>query len=438
MAPGGNEVHRFLLTIHGTSRSLEMAVPADTPLGGVLASIVEAIEEQPVNGPVELEHWRLTLDDGRILNPRASLVESGVHEGTPLYLRHFAEEPISPGLGMEPAPAPVEQVPVRPTLPEPVPLGERLRATAGAFVSAGSASSEQPEPPLGSPKRLAVPRPRSPFERAQAAWFAGDYQRRLEQVIAAPRLSHCVTIAVVSPKGGVGKTTTSIMLGTLLAMVRSDRVVAVDTNPDHGTLGRSLAPEHEIYVDDLLGVVDQPALTVTMLDRFLARAPHGMLVLPAPTDPERMDQLDGQAYERVIRRLQEMVNILVLDCGAGMRDPVTRTALANADQVVLVSDADPATASLVADVARRLPADASFAMVVNKLPRLGSRLNFEHLAEDVSNARAVVKIEADGEAAERVGMGDFTWQDSPPEWRIAIRQLAAHLAADWEALGRTA
>src|SRR5690242_20116465 len=136
MAPGGNEVHRFLLTIHGTSRSLEMAVPADTPLGGVLGSIVEAIEEQPVNGPVELEHWRLALDDGRILNPRASLVESGVHEGTPLYLRHFADEPISPGLGLEPASAPVEQVPVHPTLPEPVPLGERLRATAGAFVSA--------------------------------------------------------------------------------------------------------------------------------------------------------------------------------------------------------------------------------------------------------------------------------------------------------------
>jgi hypothetical protein len=96
-------------------------------------------------------------------------------------------------------------------------------------------------------------------------------------------------------------------------MIRSDRVVALDTNPDHGTLGRSLAPDHAVFVDDLLGVVDQPALTVAMLDRFLARAPHGMLVLPAPTEPERMDLLDGAAYERVIHRLQEMVNILVLD-----------------------------------------------------------------------------------------------------------------------------
>ncbi|HEX6348517.1 MAG TPA: EsaB/YukD family protein [Candidatus Dormibacteraeota bacterium] len=419
-------MHRFLLTIHGTSRSLEMAVPADAALGGVMASIVEAIEETPLASPAEAEHWRLALEDGRILNPRATLIESGVHEGTPLFLRHFepeqAEEP------------PAAQVPVHHLVPEPLGLGDRLRAAAGALVSTPTEEEEAP----GSPRRLALPKSTSPLERAQAAWAAGDYQRRLEEVIAAPRLSQCVTIAVASPKGGVGKTTTSIMLGTLLAKVRSDRVVAVDTNPDHGTLGRSLAPEHEIFVDDLLGVVDQPALTVTMLDRFLARAPHGMLVLPAPTEPERMDSLDGGAYDRVIKRLQEMVNILVLDCGAGMRDPVTRTALANADQVVLVSDADPATASLVADVARRMPADASYAMVVNKLPRHGSRLDLGHLSDDVPSARALVQIEADGEAAARVSLGDFTWEDSPAEWRVAVRQLAAHLAADWEALGRTA
>src|SRR5438067_11676361 len=81
---GGIQLHRFLLTIHGTTRSLEMAVPADTPLHGVMASIVEAVEEAPAASPSDTERWRLALDDGRLLNPRASLVESGVHEGTEL------------------------------------------------------------------------------------------------------------------------------------------------------------------------------------------------------------------------------------------------------------------------------------------------------------------------------------------------------------------
>jgi len=48
-----------------------------------------------------------------------------------------------------------------------------------------------------------------------------------------------VTIAVVSPKGGLGKTSTTALLGSLLARVRHERMVAVDTNPDYGSLGRA-------------------------------------------------------------------------------------------------------------------------------------------------------------------------------------------------------
>lgn len=449
-------MHRLLVTIQGTNRAVEMAVPADIPLGSVMASIVEGLEGAVAGSAAELERWHLASPGGQILNPRASLMEAGVGEGAVLQLRRhqFQEQapveapppPAPPALALAPPPV-LDETPPEPlggpghaALPEPIPFGRRLRAVAGALVSAEPyrGQEEPAEETPASARRLSVRTPASPIGRAQAAWAASDYQRRLDSVIAAPRLNQCVTIAVVSPKGGVGKTTTSIMLGTLLAMVRSDRVVALDTNPDHGTLGRSLAPDHSVFVDDLLGVVDQPALTVSMLDRFLARAPHGMLVLPAPTEPERMDLLDGEAYQRVIQRLQEMVNILVLDCGAGMRDSVTRTALAHADQVVLVSDADPATASLVADVARRMPESASYALVINKLPRHGSRLNLEHLSEDVPGAGAVIKIGADGAAAARLSVGEFTWENSPIEWQVAVRELAAHLAADWESLGRTA
>jgi MinD-like ATPase involved in chromosome partitioning or flagellar assembly len=131
-----------------------------------------------------------------------------------------------------------------------------------------------------------------------------------------------------------------------------------------------------------------------------------------------------------------MVGILVLDCGAGMRAPATRAALDAADQLVLVTDADPATASLVADVANRFH-ERPHVLVVNKSPRRGGRLNLDRLAEDVPSAGAVVEIDADSQAAEAVGLGQFNWTLAQDGWQLAARELAAHLAAGWEKLGAT-
>lgn len=43
-------------------------------------------------------------------------------------------------------------------------------------------------------------------------------------------------LAVLSLKGGVGKTTTTVGLGATLSSLRGDRVIALDANPDLGTL----------------------------------------------------------------------------------------------------------------------------------------------------------------------------------------------------------
>jgi len=59
-------------------------------------------------------------------------------------------------------------------------------------------------------------------------------------------------VAVISLKGGVGKTTTVSGLGATLASIRGDRVVAVDANPDAGTLGARLRRESARTVRDLV------------------------------------------------------------------------------------------------------------------------------------------------------------------------------------------
>ena len=57
-----------------------------------------------------------------------------------------------------------------------------------------------------------------------------------------PGVTRPNTVALISPKGGVGKTTSTFLVGNLLATHLKLRVIAVDANPDFGTLAR-LSPD---------------------------------------------------------------------------------------------------------------------------------------------------------------------------------------------------
>lgn len=73
---------------------------------------------------------------------------------------------------------------------------------------------------------------------------AAENEAELERMLRAhPGVTRSNTIALISPKGGVGKTTSTFLLGNLLASHLKLRVIAVDANPDFGTLGR-LAPDN--------------------------------------------------------------------------------------------------------------------------------------------------------------------------------------------------
>lgn len=278
----------------------------------------------------------------------------------------------------------------------------------------------------------------TPYERAHAAWRRSGYRRRLDDAIATPRLRRCPTIAVVSPKGGVGKTTLTVLIGSLLARIRSDRVVAVDTNPDFGSLGWTLTPDHDVFADDMLELLDRPDVPATELDAHLGRSRDGLMILPAPFDSARASRLDRTAYKRLIEHLQMRAGILLLDCGTGLHDPPAQAAVMCADQMVLVTDAEPATATLVAEASERLlRSGAPVTLVVNKLPR-NTRLDVDELGRAVDRAAGMATVELNQVAATRVSAGEFSWDEgSPGPWGITVRELVAGLVAGWAALGLT-
>jgi MinD-like ATPase involved in chromosome partitioning or flagellar assembly len=430
--------------------SVRLAAPADVPLGELMPDFLDLAEQPDGDG------WVLGADRAHAYPGERTLAELGVLDGGVLVLHRAPDGPATTGEDASSSPAPPppgprsggQERPLRErtarTLPPKLSRPERSRLALRALAS-DRARHKAPEPAQSSvpgPRTFTRPARPSPMRRVREAWRSTDYQHQLDELILASRLQRCATIGVISPKGGVGKTTTAALLGSLLAFLRRDRVVAVETNPDWGSLGRRLAPDHPVFIDDLLAgpLLDQ-RLSPTQLDAQLARGPDGLMVAPAPTDPERAKKLDETAYLTLFAHLSELVGTLILDCGTGLDDPPARAALATADQLVLVCDDEPDTASIVSEAAewlRRIvePTGAqqkSLVVVVNNLRR-SSRIDVAALERATAYAHGLAVIPRHERAAARLHGSRFTWNHAPAGWQTPVRELAALLASDWPRL----
>ena len=436
--------HAIALIVRHPEGSIRVSTPTDVPLGELLPDLLE------LAGLPDHDGWALGPVGGHPYSPDRTLAELRVGDGALLALREpvghasvdrdgtKTQRMIRPRLG------PNEQAGGRPLsdrsariLPVRLSIPARCRAVLAALAPRGHVEERCiSESGTLAPAEFTRPARLSPVARAREAWTHSGYRERLEETIAAPRLLRCVKIAVVSPKGGVGKTTTSALLGSLLAFLRRDRVIAVETNPDWGSLGRRLVPDHPVFIDELLaGALSDPDISPARLDAQLGRGPDGLMVAPAPTDPGRAANLDASSYRTLFDRLSELVGMLVLDCGTGLDDPPARAALACADQLVLVCDDEPDTASIVAEAASWLRhAGPPLLLVVNNLRR-GSRIDLLALERATDFAHALAVVPRDERAAGQLHNSRFTWRHAPEGWQIPIRELAALLAADWQRLG---
>jgi MinD-like ATPase involved in chromosome partitioning or flagellar assembly len=225
------------------------------------------------------------------------------------------------------------------------------------------------------PMRSGRPLSTGPVARF-ATWLkytlSSELQRREwavdEQLAHTPAMTRPNTVAVISPKGGVGKTTISFVLGNLLAEQLRLRVVALDANPDFGTLAALAPDEHRSSrsLADLLAdstQIESPA----ELHPYVARLPTGLHLLGAPAHAEVMAQMTPGLYSRLLDFLERFYEVVILDLGTGITDPLAQFAVDRADQTVVITTPEWVTAAGVLGALRYLQLERG-TLVLNQAP----------------------------------------------------------------------
>jgi MinD-like ATPase involved in chromosome partitioning or flagellar assembly len=143
------------------------------------------------------------------------------------------------------------------------------------------------------------------------------------------------SIAVLSLKGGVGKTTTTVGLGATFASLRGDRVIAVDANPDFGTLAQRGPNQTRSTVRNLMAGGE--ILRYPEMRRHTSQSSDRLEILVSERDPAVSAVFSEEDYRTVHKILDRFYNIILADCGTGLTHSATRGVLEVADALVVVA-----------------------------------------------------------------------------------------------------
>lgn len=169
-------------------------------------------------------------------------------------------------------------------------------------------------------------------------------------------------IAIASGKGGTGKTSICAGIATALAE-QGEKVLCIDCDVGLRNLDISLGLSQEGAVSFL----DVMAGRYGLADALAHPEYESLRFLTAPMNCPAQD-IDSAAFAQLLQLARQSFDCVLLDAPAGV-DAGFRLAAANADRVLLVCGADPASirdASLAAQVLERM-GKAELRLIVNRV-----------------------------------------------------------------------
>lgn len=239
--------------------------------------------------------------------------------------------------------------------------------------------------------------------------------------------------AVLSLKGGIGKTSTTVGVGLTLAEFRGDPPCAIDANPDSGDLVERALGEG-IYqqasprtITDLLKNLESID-SLTALSRYMHHAGR-LHLIAGEQDPEVSDSLTAEEYLRIRKLVSSYYSIALTDCGTGVTHNAMSGILQSADNLIIaagyaVSGAKRARSTLQWLAHHGYEDLASNAIVViTDKDEVSNRVDKDAIEEHLSGiCRQLIAVPHDRGVAD----GDLvTLESLRPETRRAYREIAA-------------
>jgi cellulose biosynthesis protein BcsQ len=241
-----------------------------------------------------------------------------------------------------------------------------------------------------------------------------DLERRL---LNHPGVTRANLIAVMSPTGGVGKTTCTFVLANLLATHLKLRTVAVDASPEFGTLAQLAPPDRRPPkgLGELLDDADR-IHTAAELRPYVTRLPTGLHLIAPRHDPDQAARLGPHRYGELVSMLACFYEVVLLDLGPGMVSPLATFAARRADQVVLVTTPDRVASATILDALAHLPRLDRVTVAANRSSDVEAWL------------RAAIAIPPDEHLAAMLASRTYALGALDTPTRTAIKQLALTVA----------